>query len=153
MNMRVLKTQSVMPRVDGILRDVEKLRRIGTLPFDQFAAGEEHIVFAQFYLRQALEGIFHIGTHILARLNGGRSTEYKDIAKRLGEHGIVEKEFAERNLVAMAGYRNRLTHFYAEVTPKELHTILQKNLNDFEVFLSAVKNVFEHPERFGLRVE
>lgn len=53
----------------------------------------------------------------------------------------------------MAGYRNRLTHFYAEITPGELHDILNNDLGDFETFLSAIKRVLKHPEQFGLTIE
>lgn len=53
----------------------------------------------------------------------------------------------------MAGYRNRLTHFYAEITPEEMYQIINHHLDDFAVFLKAVKNVLEHPEKFELTVE
>lgn len=148
-----LKRQSLIPRMDGILRDVELLRKLSAYPLKQFAGEDYHFDVAKLHLREALEGVFHIGTHILSRLNGGRGTEYKDIARKLGELGIVEKEFANSALARMAGYRNRLTHFYAEIKPQELYDILQRDLGDFDIFLHAVKNVLEHPERFGLKVE
>ena len=148
-----LKRQSLIPRMDGILRDIELLRKLGAYPFEKFAGEDYHFDVAKLHLREALEGVFHIGTHILARLNGGRGTEYKDIARKLGEFGIVEKNFADTALARMAGYRNRLTHFYAEIKPEEMYRILQNDLGDFEVFLHAVKNILEHPEQFGLSVE
>jgi len=46
---------------------------------DEFAK-EENFVRGQFYLRRALEGVFHIGSHILSRIPGGRVTEYKAAA-------------------------------------------------------------------------
>lgn len=148
-----LKRQSLIPRMDGILRDVELLQEFSTYPFEKFTGEDYHFDVAKLHLREALEGVFHIGTHILARLNGGRGTDYKDIARKLGEFGIVEKNFANAALTRMAGYRNRLTHFYAQIKPQELYDILQHNLDDFNTFLRAVKNVLEHPEQFGLEVE
>ena len=85
-------------------------------------------------------------------MNGGRATEYKEIAKLLGERGIVERKFADTRLKAMAGYRNRLTHFYADIKPEEIYAILNNNLGDFGTFLTAVKDVLEHPEKFGLEL-
>ncbi len=35
----------------------------------------------------------------------------------------------------MAGYRNRLTHFYDEVTPEELFKILTTQITDIESVL------------------
>lgn len=145
-----LKKEAIIPRIDGILRDVDKLRKLSDKGLEEFKKNEEFFALSQFYLRQALEGVFHIGEHILSRLNGGRATEYKEIAKLLGERGIVNKNFAETRLKSMAGYRNRLTHFYADITPEEIYDILKNHLDDFEVFLRAVKNVLEHPEKFGL---
>lgn len=148
-----LKKESIIPRVDGIMRDLQKLRSLSAKPIEEFKKNDDLFALSQFYLRQALEGVFHIGEHILSRLNGGRATEYKEIARLLGERGVVDKHFAEGKLAAMAGYRNRLTHFYADVTPEEIYGILKNNLSDFETFLTAVKHVLEEPEKFGLTIE
>lgn len=147
-----LKRQAIVPRIDGIQRDLEKLRTLGALPPDGFAA-EDNFVKAQFYLRRALEGVFHIGSHILSRLPGGRATEYKEIAVKLGECGIVDRAFAEGELKRIAGYRNRLTHFYADITPSELHDIVRCHLAGVEQFLHAARLVVEHPERYSLTLE
>lgn len=151
--MNALKKQSIIPRIDGIQRDLEKLRRYRDRGLEELAVGTELNSLCQFHLRQALEGVFHIGEHILSRLNGGRATEYKDIAKKLGELGIIDRQFAQTKLTAMAGYRNRLTHFYADITPQELFQILHEDLDDFETFLTSVKQVLVDPQKFGLTVE
>ena len=67
--------------------------------------------------------------------------------------GVVEKSFAEHNLKAMAGYRNRLTHFYADVKPEEIYAVIQDNLGDFDTFLKAVKELLIDPSKFNLLVE
>ena len=149
-----LKKESIIPRIDGIMRDIERMRQIGVRPFKEFADEEaDHFDAAKARLREALEGVFNIGAHILSRLSGGRVTEYKEIAFKLGELGIVKKEFSQDTLVKMAGYRNRLTHFYAEISEEELYDIIKNRLGDFENFLSEIKKVLEHPEHFGLTVE
>lgn len=148
-----LKKESIIPRIDGITRDIEKLKGIAEKGLKGLKRDEELFALSQFYLRQALEGVFHIGEHILSHLNGGRATEYKEIARLLGEHGIVDKNFADTRLKAMAGYRNRLTHFYADIKPEEIYSILQNNLSDFDIFLKAVKEVLKHPEKYGLKLE
>ena len=43
----------------------------------------------------------------------------------------------------MAGYRNRLVHFYHEVTDKELFSILKNNLSDMENFIKEIKAFIE----------
>lgn len=152
MNTLALQRAAIEPRLDGIQKDLKLLREFAVLPKKEFL---DDIIIdrTHLHLRYILEGIFHIGSHILSRLPGGRYTEYKEIAKKLGEYNIVPKTFAEQNLVKMAGYRNRLTHFYAEITPDELYTILQNHLSDVDRFLAAIKKVLEQPQQFGLALE
>ena len=150
--MQTIKSQSIIPRLDGIQKDLEKLKILGKLSITLFSQ-EDNFIKAQFYLRRSLEGVFHIGSHILSRLPGGRATEYKEVALKLGELGIVEQKFAQTKLKDMAGYRNRLTHFYAEISPSEIHGIILENLNDFGTFLKAIKELIKNPEKFNLQVE
>ncbi len=138
--------------MDGIQRDLIKLKALGRLPRDEFAV-ESNFVQVQFYLRRALEGVFHISAHILSRIPGGRATEYKQIAVRLGETGIVDRDFANVKLKQMAGYRNRLTHFYADVTPEEIQQVLAHDLDDIETSLASIKKLLEDPGRFNLSLE
>jgi len=151
--MKIIKKQSILPRIDGILKDVEKLKKYSKVPLKEFSSPKnEYIALSQFYLRQALERVFHIGEHILSRLNGSRATEYKEIARKLGEFNIVNNDFANSKLVNMAGYRNRLTHFYANITPLEIYEIVKNNLDDFNIFLNAVKFLLKNPDKFNLKV-
>lgn len=148
-----LKKEALIPRLDGIAEDVEKLLKLKEKGLEEFKNNEEVFALSQFYLRQALEGVFHIGEHILSRLNGGRAAEYKEIAKLLGEKGVVNKNFAASSLKDMAGYRNRLTHFYAEITPEEIYNILQNNLEDISLFLKEIKNFLGQLAEFNLEIE
>jgi len=150
--MIMLQKESIEPRLDGIEKELVLLRQFSQEPFDRF---QNDVILdrTHLHLRFALEGIFHIGSHILSRTPGGRFTEYKEIARKLGEIGVVDKTFAEQALTKMAGYRNRLTHFYAEVTPKELYEILNSHLNDITTFVQAIKTLLKNPEKFGFSIE
>lgn len=144
-----LETETILVRVNGIQGELAELVNLAKVPLDQFATGAEHKL-AQYHLHRALEGVFHIAAHLLSRLPGGNEGgSYKEMARLLGEKGIVEREFADQNLKQMAGYRNRLVHFYAEITPKELHHLLNSDLGDLEVFLKAVKAVLKNPPHYG----
>jgi Protein of unknown function DUF86. len=86
-----------------------------------------------------LEAIFDIGRHILAKTgNIDLSTEYKAIAKGLGEKGFVSSE-TSKNLVEMAGYRNRMVHLYNMVSEEELYSIITSELKDIEKFITEIK--------------
>lgn len=141
----------VVKRMEGIESELEELRRLAAQSKEAFSSGDGHKL-AQYHLHRALEGVFNIGSHILSRIPGGTATQYKEIAQKLGEFKIVPKEFADGKLTEMAKYRNRLVHFYAQVSPQELYQLLQKNLGDFDTFLSSVKDVLLHPETYQLAV-
>lgn len=53
----------------------------------------------------------------------------------------------------MAGYRNRMVHFYDEITEQEMYSILRNKLSDIETFASAVVNILKNPGNFNLTVE
>src|SRR5207302_7908701 len=100
-----------------------------------------------------LEGVFHIASHILSRLPGGRAVEYKEIARRLGELGVVPRDFAARALVPMAGMRNLLVHDYADIKAAWLYAIVRDHRMDIEEFLKHVKDVVQNPGRLGLTIQ
>lgn len=53
----------------------------------------------------------------------------------------------------MAGYRNRMVHFYGEITEQEIYNIIQEELDDFHMFCSFVSRVLKDPSKFNLTVE
>ena len=142
----------VVKRIEGIEAEVRELESLAKQSRDVFTSGDGHKL-AHYHLHRALEGVFNIGSHILSRIPGGQTTQYKEIALKLGEFGIVPKKFAETMLVEMAKYRNRLVHFYAQVSPDELYEIVRDDLADFETFLSAVKQLLLHPEQYRVSVD
>ena len=152
MTSKPLEKDVILKRVNGIQAEIKELRGLIKTPFEEFKNGIGFKL-AQYHLHRVLEGVFHISAHILSCIPGAQATEYKELARKLGEYGIIDKNFANTKLVEMAKYRNRLVHFYAEVTAEELYGILQNDLGDFDVFLSAVKKLLESPEKFGLTID
>ncbi len=148
----VIEKDIVIKRINGIQQELAELKNLGSLNFEKFSEGDGFKL-AQFHLHRALEGVFNISAHLLSRLPGGQATTYKEIAIKLGEAGILDKDFAQNRLSLMAKYRNRLVHFYADISEKEIYDIIQKNLTDFDIFLSAIKNVLENPDQFGLKID
>jgi uncharacterized protein YutE (UPF0331/DUF86 family) len=142
----------IIKRLNGVQSDVAELSTLGNQALEEFSNGSGHKL-AEYHLHRALEGVLNISAHILSRIPGGQATQYAEIARKMGEFGLIDKEFSETRLVKMANYRNRLVHFYAEIEPQELLDILHNNLQDFDIFLLAIKNILEHPGDFGLIVD
>lgn len=128
-----LNTQRILDLLRFIETCLDELRPFSGMSEAEFLSDRKNPPFVESYLRRCLEAIFDIGRHILAKTSGFKELEYKVIARELGEKGIITRELSDI-LVLMAGYRNRMVHFYREVTPPELHTIVTSNLTDIERF-------------------
>jgi len=78
---------------------------------------------------------------------GRVATEYREVARQLLAAEVIDEE-TSRRLSDMAGYRNRLVHFYDEVTPQELYAICTQRTSE----INGVMNVLlawvrAHPEK------
>ncbi len=136
-----LNTKLIEDRLGFIVESIVKLERLSHIEETDFISNDRPAI-AESYLRRSLEAMFDIGRHILAKTAGKAVVEYKQIALTLGHKGVITKEFSER-LMLMAGYRNRLVHFYHEVTDKELYQILKINLSDIKNFVKEIKTFIE----------
>ena len=116
----------------------EKLIKLQKLPKKEFLGDERNPAAAESFLRRCIEAIFDIGRHILSKSFAFKSLEYKEVAQTLGEKKVISKDFCEV-LIKMAGYRNRMVHFYKEISPEELYNILQHNLEDLLKFLDEIR--------------
>lgn len=145
----------LLNRLSEIERDVAKLSEFQGMPMKEFTEGPHYAV-AEHHLRRALEATFDAGNHILSRLPlapGQRPETYKAVAVALGRYKVVPEEFANGPLKEMAGYRNRLIHFYDEISAEELHAIVQNELTDLEAFTRSLKEIVNHPEKIGLSIQ
>ncbi|NCO82957.1 MAG: hypothetical protein COZ31_10935 [Nitrospirae bacterium CG_4_10_14_3_um_filter_44_29] len=132
-----LNTARVLELLRFIEACLKELKPFSTVSVGEFLRDKKNPPFVESYLRRALEAVFDIGRHILAKTYGFKEIEYKVIAKELGERGIISRELSD-TLYVMAGYRNRMVHFYREITPEELYSIAINNLKDFETFTKEI---------------
>ena len=130
-----------MSRILELLRFLEtclqELKPFSEMPKGEFLSDRKNPPFVESYLRRGLEAIFDVGRHILAKTYGFKEIEYKVIAKELGERGVITKALSDL-LQEMAGYRNRMVHFYREVTPEELYDIIANHLKDLDRFIREI---------------
>jgi len=128
----------------------EMLTEIETLPLatlESFLADRRMVAAGESYVRRALEALLDLGRHLLAKGFGVPAVEYKEIARALGECGVLDAPCAEL-LTRIAGYRNRLVHFYDEISAEELYGILTGHRADVEAVLAALEEwLAKNPER------
>jgi len=117
-----------------VLESLEALEDLPLRDRAEFLRSRHNVAAAESYLRRSLEALFDIGRHILARKYGLPVVEYKEIAKRLFEKSVLSADEAEW-MRKMAGYRNRMVHFYHEVSAEELHEICLNRLGEIRTLL------------------
>lgn len=130
-------------------RMLDGIRSLPLGELEAFTADPRMAAAGDSYLRRALEALFDLGRHLLAKGFGRAPAEYAEVARQLGELGILGQAVAAR-LVLMARYRNRMVHFYDEITDAELFDILSSRLSDIEDVIEAVIAwIAAHPDRIA----
>jgi uncharacterized protein YutE (UPF0331/DUF86 family) len=137
----------IADRLDWVQRMTDEIRALPLDSLDAFTGDRRNIAAAESCLRRALEALLDLGRHLLAKVFGDAVTEYKKIAEELERQGVLAPDAAYR-LRVLAGYRNRMVHFYHDVTAEELYAICTREIAD----LLAVRDAYvswlkKHPER------
>jgi uncharacterized protein YutE (UPF0331/DUF86 family) len=132
-----------------IERSVQSLERFKSVTPAEFQANPDNFRIAYYDLYIALEACMDIGAHILSRIPGQKPKSYKDIPLLLAENKLTPEMFTAEKLVPMAGYRNRMTHFYHRLEAAEIFEIINVHSDDFEEFSRYIREIMQNPGRFG----
>ena len=147
-----IRAKVVADRVAWIREMVEGMRSLPLESFQAFSAHPRDPAAAESYLRRALEALLDLGRHVAARGFGRAVTEYKEVGDAMVELEILDPD-AGTLLRRLAGYRNRLVHFYDEVSKQELYEICAGKTGDIEAVLEALLNwLRKHPEKVDSRL-
>ncbi|MBT9133635.1 MAG: hypothetical protein DDT37_01186 [Firmicutes bacterium] len=132
LNLKLINERLSAIRASGI-----RMQRLIALGRSNFVADPDNFAITEHHLRRSLEAILDIGRHIIAKKGWGAPKDYSSILLTLGQRGILPQTFAQR-VQGMAGYRNRLVHAYADVSPEEIYDLLVKHLEDFAEFNALI---------------
>lgn len=142
-----LRKKVIVDRTEWILQMLSGIKALPLNSLEQFEADLRNPASAESFLRRALEALLDLGRHILAKGFGAVSVEYKKVADDLREAGVIDAGTAD-NFRLMAGYRNRLVHFYDEISRAELFEICSTGTQDIETALEALLAwVRDNPDR------
>jgi uncharacterized protein YutE (UPF0331/DUF86 family) len=122
--------------VADLLRTVEAcLEDLRKLPMDsleEFTGDFRNFAAAESLLRRAIQALFDLLRHLLAKGYGKGALEYKELARLAAEKGLIQDARLAAVFKELGGFRNRLTHIYQDVTSEELYGILKNELGDLE---------------------
>jgi uncharacterized protein YutE (UPF0331/DUF86 family) len=147
MTITPIRIEVVMERIAYVRQMIDLIRRLPLSSHEEFAMDARNVASGESYLRRALEALFDLGRHILAKGFAKAPAEYKEIAATLTSEGIITED-AGKKMKEMAGYRDRMVHFYNEIGPDELFHILRDNLSDIDELSDAfVGWLRKHPDK------
>jgi len=132
-----LRPEIVAERAAWIRRMLSGIRALPLGTFEDFVDDPRSPAAAESFLRRALEALLDLGRHVLAKGFGRAAAEYKEIAAGLGDVGVLDQRMAGL-LREMAGFRNRLVHFYGQVSDSELYETCTRDAVDIEEILDAL---------------
>jgi len=143
----VLRAQVIAERSAWIRKMIFQLKGLPLESYEVFCSDPRNVAAAESYLRRCLEALLDLGRHLLAKGFGQAVSEYKEIARVLKENEILDEE-GHLRMVKLAGYRNRLVHYYQEISNQELYDICNSRLDDIEELLAVIlKWIIDHPDK------
>lgn len=133
----MIKRETIDRHLIDLAEKVRFLRSCQKYSQKDFADNLEIQFSSERALQIAIQNVIDIGSHILAAKLINFVDDYKTVIIKLGQEGIIPKEFA-KSIKKMASFRNILVHNYIEVDIKKLYQIIQNNLDDFEAFAKYI---------------
>lgn len=127
----------ILARIEFIRLALRRIRELPLHSLVEFQADSRNFAAAESHLRRSLEALFDLGRHLLAKGFGIPVESYRDVATRLQEQGVLSQPDGQL-LVRLAGYRNRMVHFYHDVTEEELYEICANRLGDVETMVEEL---------------
>lgn len=103
---------------------------------------------AERLLQVAIEAVIDIGCHIISALKLKTPGTYAEIAEILGSKQIISTETQEK-ISKMIRFRNLLVHGYAKVDPERLADLLERRLDDFDLFKQEITEWLKRGESTG----
>lgn len=137
----------VLERIRWARKMIASIKDLPLHSFETFTTKSHITAAADSYLRRGLEALLDLGRHLLAKGFGVAPAEYKAIARELEQQAVLTRQQAQL-LEQMAGYRNRMVHFYHNISDRELYEICSQRLGEIEIVLTAIEGWIEsHPEK------
>jgi uncharacterized protein YutE (UPF0331/DUF86 family) len=133
----MIDKEKIKTKIDIIQENIRELKKLKSLKLDELSTSKRDLAAAKYFIRTAIEAMIDIGSHIVAKKLFGVPNTNVEVMLILKEKGVLSKENIS-TYVKMVKYRNRLTHFYYELTPDEIFDIIQNKLSDFEKYIAEI---------------
>ena len=135
--MRNVDPEKIGTLVSSIKDALSRLQDVRELSDTEFLGDRHKQDSAKYNFIVGIEAAIDVANHLISRKGFRAPEDYADTFRVLKEADILDNEFS-LELEKMARFRNRLVHLYWKVDTREIWTILQTKLGDFERYLSKI---------------
>ena len=143
MSPKPLDLKMVGDRLAYQARLMTDLRRLPVDSLADFQSDWRNVPTAESLLRRAIESLLDVARHLLSSAFGMGSLEYRQVAQLAAEEDVLRDPELAARFVQIAGFRNRLTHYYEAVTPEELYNILCHHVSDLDAVAAELRRAAE----------
>ncbi|MEN6589858.1 MAG: DUF86 domain-containing protein [Fervidobacterium sp.] len=134
--------ERVFGKLGMIQRALNNLVELSKIAKEEFLSDFKYYDSAKYNLQVAIEAMIDVGNHIISRLGYESPKTYADTFEILSKHGILPQGKVG-NFKLVAKFRNRIVHFYDDLSEEEVYQILLHNLDDFRDFLKDISSFLE----------
>jgi uncharacterized protein YutE (UPF0331/DUF86 family) len=88
-------------------------------------------------LQRAVQASIDLANVVIAKEGLGLPNAHRQSFEILEKHQVIDASLSAK-MKSMVGFRNISVHDYGKVKPEIVHSIVQKNLTDFEDFFTII---------------
>lgn len=133
----MVRSEVLEKRLRKIDQYLQVLVEISKQNYEEFASNALLYGSAERFLHLSIECLNDIGNHLIADLELGTVSMYRDIPEILFQKQYISRDH-ENIWIKMNGLRNVLAHDYLDIDRKIIFNILQENLDQ----IRQLKNCF-----------
>lgn len=134
----VVDKKLIFRKISLIIRDLEKLRPISLLSWQEYQGKFDYEALAERYLERIIGRMIDINFHLIVENGYPPPEDYFSSFKMLGELKIISHTLAD-SLPRLAGLRNRLAHEYDSINERKIYDELKKTTKEALIYLRAVE--------------
>ncbi|VEN72879.1 conserved hypothetical protein [Candidatus Desulfarcum epimagneticum] len=130
-------TERKLRKIEEFLREIEAQKAPGS-----YEAFSGDVVFKRFVERNielAIEKMIDVCRHVVSGLDLREPETYAECFEILSESGALAEKEADI-FKSMVRYRNMMIHSYDGVDDGVTYGVYQKHLDDFRLFIRAIRN-------------
>ncbi|MBS3139947.1 DUF86 domain-containing protein [Candidatus Woesearchaeota archaeon] len=136
----------IFRKINLIIRDLEKVRSISMLSWQEYKKKSEYEALAERYLERIIGRMIDINFHLIIESGHAPPEDYFSSFRMLGELRIISHDLAKR-FARLAGLRNRLAHEYDAIDEKKIYNELKNVSKELPVYLTAVEKFSDKNNR------